>query len=119
MIEWLKKILFKKELEELNRLADALEEKEMLAERVYTTIRSYQGFDPDYYNWVVNLLHSNEYQYFMFDIREAVLRKMAGIKDKEETMRLIGQLDMINTIDSYLKRYKVEYENEIRRNRSE
>jgi hypothetical protein len=116
MINWLKTLLFRDQVEELKRIEKAMNEKLEIADMVYTTVRSFRGIDAEYYGWVCETLSRDEYRYMLFDLRENVFREMSDQDDKEKVMRSMGRLDMINVIDNYLKRYKRDYEDSIRRN---
>lgn len=115
MINWLKSILFKKELKQLRELEAKLDSKLREQEIVYTTIKTHKGIDREYYSWVCNTLASEEYRFCLFDIRENIIREMAGIEDKEKAVRFLGRLDMVNIIENYLRGYKNEYEAALRR----
>jgi hypothetical protein len=113
MINWLKNLLFRDQIEELKRIEEALNRK--LEDTVYTTVRSFRGMDAEYYGFACEVLSRDEYKYMLFDLRENVFRAMSEEQDKENLLRHLGRLDMINVIDNYLKKYKVEYEDSIRR----
>jgi hypothetical protein len=116
VINWLMRVLFGKKIEELNRIEKALNDKLSEVNTVYTTIKIFSGIDTSYYSWLCGILKSEEYRYLLFDLRENVLRDMVSTSDKEQIMRNMGRLDMIGIIDNYINRYKIDYENSIRRN---
>ena len=115
MITWLKNLLFRDQIEELKRIEEALNQKLAAANTVYTTVRSFRGMDAEYYGFACEVLSRDEYKYLLFDLRENVFREMSEEQDREKLLRHLGRLDMINVIDNYLKKYKAEYEDSIRR----
>ena len=116
MISWIKRVLFKSDLDEIKRIELALKEKVENVNTIYSTAKSFKGINVEYYSFVCELLQKEEYRYMLFDIRESVIKGMAETTDKELFARCVGRLDTINIIDNYLKRYKQEYEDSIRGN---
>jgi len=115
-MKWLFNLLFRSRVEELKRIEEALNAKLEQQNTVYTTIRSFKGLNKQYYNWICELIAREEYAYMLFDLRENIIRQMSLSDDKEKAARYLGRLDMLNVIDNYLKQYKREYEDQIRRN---
>lgn len=106
-----------KQLQELRLIENQFEELSKRTPRTYTTIRSFSGHNAEYYTWVNSVLNSEEYRYFIFDLRENIIREMIGMKDEKDLLKKTGQLETINVIGNYLIRYKTEYEDTISRNK--
>ena len=122
MINWLLTFffgdLYRKRIDELNRIEQALNDKIAKVNTTYTTVKSFRGMDKTYYSWLCVILERDEYRYMLFDIRENILREMAGRSDKDQVMRDLGRLDTIGIIDNYIKRYKAEFEEWCRKEES-
>lgn len=107
--------LMDERVEELKAIESAFEQKKAQIVPVYTTIRAMQGTNAEYYGWTCALLASDEFKYFLFDLRENILRELVGMEDSTKIQRHIGRLEMINVVENYLKRLKLEYEDKILR----
>jgi hypothetical protein len=104
-------------LKELRLIEKALNDKIATTQPIYTTIKPFNGMNTDYYGWVCSLLSSDEYKFFVFDLRENVIREMVGQTDEKELLKASGRLDMLNAIGNYFLRYKHEYEDSIQRHK--
>lgn len=111
IINWLLSGRIKK----LQEIEIALEKKVNSITAIYTSVRTFTGLNPEYYDWVKRVLDSDEYKYMCFDLRENIIREMITVKDEKELLRHTGRLEMINVIGNYLAGYKAQYEEKVLR----
>lgn len=107
--------LLSSRIKELQSIEKALSDKEKALQPIYTSIRTFQGLNAEYYGWICRILISEEYKFMCFDLRENIIKNMIGQADEKELIRNAGRLDMINVIGNYLTEMKRQYEEKILR----
>lgn len=97
-------------IEQLKAAENSYNEATRALKPVYTTIRTYSGYNTEYYGFICQLLNSQEWNFFLLDLRENVINEFLRERDEKQLLIKVGRLEMLNIINNYLSKYKSDYE---------
>jgi len=87
------------------------------ANTIYTTVRSFYDDPASYWQWVKSVVNADQWGYLLFQLRENVIREMAGCTEEKILLKHLGRLEMLNVIANYLRTGVNEYEDSLRRSK--